>query len=131
VISRCFHILLLFFIFLRCWNYFSVKSEVQCGHFTAPIAILLLQYGHSFSVGSAGASSGSLVNRSFIVLMPLINRKITNAVIKKLITAVIKLPYINTGASSPFPKVKVRYEKSIPPNKPNTGLKYPGLMKQR
>ena len=69
------------------------NSEVQCGQRVASIAISLLQYGQFLVVGAAGASSGAFgVNLSLMILITLTNIKITNAVIKKLITAVIKFP---------------------------------------
>lgn len=43
------------------------------------------------------------------------------AIIKKLITAVIKLPYFSTGEFLLVPKVICKSEKSTPPNIPKTG----------
>ena len=50
-------------------------------------------------------------------------QKITNAVIRKLITAVIKLPYINTGAVSPLPSFTYKFEKSVPPKMARIGVR--------
>ena len=67
-------------------------SPVQWGHFVALISISLKQNGHFFV---AGVSSGSVFLPIDITLLTSFTiRKITKAIIRKLITAVINLPYI-------------------------------------
>ena len=57
-------------------------SEVQCGHFTASIAISDLQYGHFLVVGAF--SSSFFLG---ILLIILININTENAMSKKLMIA--------------------------------------------
>lgn len=73
---------------------FTYKFDVQCGHLVASIAISVLQNGHTFVVGAACSSSSffliaNLAEKPFISL---IIANSTAAIIKKLITAVMKLP---------------------------------------
>ena len=69
---------------------FHYNIEVQFGHLVAATAILVLQYGHSFSVGAAGSYFFS--KRALAALIALMMEKTINAMIRKLITAVMKLP---------------------------------------
>ena len=86
------------------------------------MAISLLQNGHFFVVGAAGVSS-LWCRVSPSLLMNFTRQKITNAVIRKLMTAVIKLPYISTGAVSPLPSYTYKLEKSVPPKIARTGVR--------
>ena len=67
-------------------------SLVQWGHLTASIATSLLQKGQTLVVGSAGASSSFFLPISDTLLIVLTKRKITNAMIRKLMIAVTKAP---------------------------------------
>ena len=72
--------------------YSSSNTDVQCGHLVASIAISVLQNGHFFVVGAAGFSSFFGAILAAIVFISFTIEKITNAIIRKLITAVIKFP---------------------------------------
>ena len=76
---------------IPCLNY-SVSSDVQCGHLVASILTSDLQNGQTFVVGAAGASSGFFTSFSFKLFINFTKQKITNYIISKLMTAVIKFP---------------------------------------
>ena len=70
------------------------KFDVQCGHLVASIAISVLQNGHTFVVGATCSSSSFflITNLAENLFINLIIVNSTAAIIKKLITAVMKLP---------------------------------------
>ena len=68
------------------------EGFLASGQRTAAIAIVLQQYGQVFVVGASGSFSSFLISRALNPFNPLISMKMTNAVIRKLITAVIKFP---------------------------------------
>ena len=67
------------------------------------MAISDLQYGHTFVVGSAGASSFG--NRS--LLMAFTSTNTTNAIITKLMILEINAPYFKTAAPAASAAAKV------------------------
>lgn len=71
------------------FNYFYRSSDVQCGQRVASTDISLLQNGHIFVVGAAGASSLCPTERRRFIAFKRQNNM--RAVIMKLMTAVIKL----------------------------------------
>lgn len=83
--ARCF----IFYVFIL-YSVSAGTSLVQCGHFVAFMSISLQQYGHFLVVGFS--STGFLPN-DISLLISFTNKKITKAIIRKLITAVINLPY--------------------------------------
>ena len=77
------------------WEFYS--WAVQCGQRVALMWILLKQYGQSFSVGAAASASSLLRFKRAAALseplfIALIIKKITSAVMRKLMMAVMKLP---------------------------------------
>ena len=66
--------------------------EVQCGQRVASMAISDRQYGHFLVVGAAGASS--CLPSEAALFMSLMSANSTIAMMKKLITAVMKEPYL-------------------------------------
>lgn len=73
------------------------SSDVQYAHLVAAIGISDMQYGQIFVAGAAGASSSFLSSFSVLearLFITFTKQKITSAIRRKLITAVIKLPYL-------------------------------------
>lgn len=71
---------------------FSSRIEVQCGQRVASMAISDRQYGHFLVVGAAGASS--CLPSEAALFMSLMSANSTIAMMKKLMTAVMKEPYL-------------------------------------
>lgn len=68
---------------------YSSNCDVQCGHLVASIEMSVLQNGHFFVVGAAGAASSSFFlasfsAKSFIPFMSLMMQNKTNAKMRKL-----------------------------------------------
>mgnify|MGYP007020620457 CR=1 FL=1 len=76
------------------YRYFSLSSavpiiDVQFGHLVAAMAILLLQYGHSFVSGSFSSLCPNLSHAAFIAFTM---QNTISAIIRKLTTAVRNFP---------------------------------------
>lgn len=71
--------------------YYS-SSDVQLGHLTASLCISVLQKGHSFV---AGASSSGFFASDDALLNTFIMLNSTNATMRKLMTAIMNLPYVS------------------------------------
>ena len=93
------------------------SSDVQYAHLVAAIGISDMQYGQIFVAGAAGASSSFLSSFSVLearLFITFTKQKITSAIRRKLITAVIKLPYLIVSFS-PDPIRITQLEKLTPP----------------
>ena len=85
--------------------FFYLSSDVQCGHLVASILIVDLQYGHSFVVGFSGSAFFFFLGANSFFR----TRNSTNAMIRKLTTAVMKLPYASTGTPASCASAIVAY----------------------
>ena len=79
------------------------------------MSISVQQYGQTLVV--TGSSAGFFFPKLITLLTILTNMKITTAIIKKFIIAVINEPYLRLTP----PIDKTMLEKSRPPNKPSIG----------
>lgn len=75
--------------YMALFYFLSTNSVVQKGHLVALTDILLKQYGQSFVVG---AGYSFFLPKLIILFIALTKRNRTNAIIRKLITAVMNEP---------------------------------------